>query len=189
MSVQTGTARSAPVSESLDAGRESNFELSGTVKWFNSVKGFGFVTAEDGSGDIFLHLSCLRESGFEQVAEGAIVQCEVIRRAKGLQAVRVLSLDNSTAHPVPRPIRTGAAPQRAAVEPDGDYLDVTVKWFDPVKGYGFLTRGEGTQDIFVHMETLRREGIPPLQAGQVVRVRIGNSPKGPQAAEIQLPQS
>ena len=60
-------------------------------------------------------------------------------------------------------------------------------WFDPVTGYGFLTRGEGTQDIFVHMETLRREGILPIQAGQRLRVRIGDSAKGPQVAEIERP--
>ena len=68
---------------------------------------------------------------------------------------------------------------------EGDFLDATVKWFNPAKGYGFITQGEGTPDIFVHMETLRHIGISQLTRGQAVRVRIGQGPKGPQVAEIE----
>lgn len=166
-----------------------SFELTGKVKWFNAVKGFGFVTPDDDQGDVFLHLSALREAGYDGVDEGTTVVCEVVKRPKGLQAVRVLDLDASTAVPAPiRPPQGSAddgAEQHPQIVAEGDFLDATVKWFNPSKGYGFVTQGEGTRDIFVHMETLRRLGIPHLRRGQAIRVRVGQGPKGPQVAEIE----
>ncbi len=169
--------------------KEESFELKGRVKWFNTVKGFGFLTPENEPGDIFLHLSCLREAGHEYVAEGVTVSCEVVRRSKGLQAIKILDIDTNTAVPFqPRPAETTNVTNHPAIQPQGDFVSAEVKWFDPVKGYGFLTRGEGTQDIFIHMETLRREGVLPIQAGQFLNVRIGDSNKGPQVAEIEEPK-
>ena len=166
--------------------KEESFELKGRVKWFNTVKGFGFLTPENEPGDIFLHLSCLREAGHEYVAEGVTVACEVVRRSKGLQAIKILDIDTNTAVPFqPRAPEPTNVTNHPAIQPQGDFVSAEVKWFDPVKGYGFLTRGEGTQDIFIHMETLRREGVMPIQAGQFLNVRIGASSKGPQVAEIE----
>ncbi|MEH6402012.1 MAG: cold shock domain-containing protein [Sneathiella sp.] len=168
--------------------KEESFELRGRVKWFNTVKGFGFLAPDNEPGDIFLHLSCLREAGHEYVAEGVTVACEVVRRSKGLQAIKVLDIDTSTAVPFqPRPVEPTNVTNHPAVKPQGEFVSAEVKWFDPVKGYGFLTRGEGTQDIFIHMETLRREGVLPIQAGQILKVRMGDSDKGPQVAEIENP--
>lgn len=205
--------------------------ISGTVKWFNSVKGFGFVSPSggDADGDVFLHLSCLRQAGYDSVEEGASITCEVAKRPKGMQAVRVLQVDSPQGGaPRPAPARSARPPRSGggfdndrfggggdrfggggygnqdrggygersfggdsgtrfpAVVPEGEFMPATVKWFNAVKGYGFVSRGEGVQDIFVHMEVLRREGITELQPGQSVRIRIGQGPKGPQVAEIRL---
>lgn len=167
---------------------EETFEKKGRVKWFNTVKGFGFLVPEDEQGDIFLHLSCLRETGHEYVAEGVTISCQVAKRGKGLQAIKILDIDTSTAVPfLPSPVKPSNVTRHPSLHAEGEFVDTVVKWFDPVKGYGFLTQGEGTQDIFIHMETIRNEGAMPIQAGQTLRVRVGDSDKGPQAAEIEHP--
>ena len=157
------------------------FEIAGTIKWFDVGKGYGFIVPDNADGDILLHVTCLRRDGFQTAYEGARVVCEVLDRPRGLQAFRILSMDESTAtHPSQLP------PSRTHVQvvPEGGFEKATVKWFNRVKGFGFLTQGEGTEDIFIHMETLRRFGITELRPGQDVQVRFGEGPKGRMAAEI-----
>jgi CspA family cold shock protein len=156
-------------------------EVSGVIKWFDVAKGFGFVVPDDGGPDVLLHVTCLRRDGFQTAYEGARVVCEALNRPKGLQAFRVLSMDESTAtHPSQLP----PTRQRSAVAATSSLVPATVKWFNRMRGYGFLTEGEGQPDIFVHMETLRRFGITELRPGQSVLVRYGEGPKGRTAAEI-----
>ena len=156
-------------------------EISGVIKWFDVAKGFGFIVPDNGMADVLLHVTCLRRDGFQTAYEGARVVCEVMERQKGLQAFRVLSMDESTAiHPAQMP------PPRThvTVTPTSGLERAVVKWFNRLRGFGFLTRGEGTPDIFVHMETLRRYGIAELRPGQTVLVRFGPGPKGMMAAEV-----
>jgi CspA family cold shock protein len=90
-------------------------------------------------------------------------------------------MDESTAiHPAQMP------PPRThvTVAPTSGLERAQVKWFNRLRGFGFLTRGEGTPDIFVHMETLRRFGMTELRPGQFVLVRYGPGPKGQMAAEV-----
>ena len=156
--------------------------VAGRVKWFDAAKGYGFITLTDPAGDdILLHQSCVRQSGFKQVFEGAQVVCEVVRGPRGMQASRILSLDNSTAQVM---ALSAERPQRYVAEPKGPAFEGTVKWFNRTKGYGFVSRGPGTPDIFIHMETLRRCHVPELAMGQQVKVRIGDGPKGEMVAEI-----
>jgi CspA family cold shock protein len=102
-------------------------------------------------------------------------------RPKGLQAFRVISMDEPTAiHPAQMlPPRT-----HVTVAPTSSLERAQMKWFNRLRGFSFLTRGEGTLDIFVHMETLRRFGIAELRPGQFVLVRYGPGPRGLMAAEV-----
>jgi CspA family cold shock protein len=167
--------------EELSGEAVELIEISGIVKWFDVAKGFGFIVPDNGMQDVLLHVTCLRRDNYQTILEGTRIVALIQKRDRGYQAFKILSMDQSTAvHPSQLPpVRT-----HVQVTPTSGLERALVKWFNRTKGFGFLTRGEGTEDIFVHMETLRRFGLTELRPGQVVLVRFGPGEKGLMAAEI-----
>jgi CspA family cold shock protein len=175
---------------------EGAIRVRGRVKWFSNEKGFGFIVSDALDGDILIHRTVIHDYGAEQVLEGAAVECDVIRKIKGLQAKRILSLDNNAGTPILRPHVNGNSnggglqrtlrPREILIEePIGPARLAVCKWFSRPKGYGFVTDG-GSSDVFCHMDVMRRFGIRELRQGQRVLVRVAKGPKGLTATEIHL---
>jgi CspA family cold shock protein len=163
--------------------------VTGRVKWFDATRGFGFLVCEGLEGDVLLHFSVLREHGRRSVPEGAIIEVVPVRQERGLQAKRVISIDLSAALPQqPRSSMSSSerADRKALADAAGEFEPVEVKWFNRVRGYGFVKRPDdsGGEDVFVHMETVRHAHLGDLQPGQMLEARIAPSGKGLTAVEL-----
>jgi cold shock protein len=157
-------------------------EISGAIKWFDVAKGFGFVLPDQkGLGDVLLHVTCLRRDGFQTAIEGARVVCLARQGDRGLQAFRIVSMDNSTAvHPAEQPQQR----THVSVRAESGLERALVKWFNRTKGFRLPDPRRGDRGHF------RPHGNPAplrpaeLRPGQVVLVRFGRGDKGLMAAEI-----
>lgn len=162
--------------------------VQGRIKWFDATRGFGFLVSDDCDGDVLVHFSVLREHGRRSLPEGALCEFVLSKQERGLQAKKIVSIDLSEALPPPeRPGISAAdrADRKALADAAGEYERVEVKWFNRVKGYGFVNRVDGNgEDVFVHMETVRSAGIHDPQPGQLLYARIAQGQKGLTAVEL-----
>jgi CspA family cold shock protein len=146
------------------------------LKWFNTTKGFGFVSPVDGAPDAFLHVSVLHRAGLQEIGDQAELVCEIGQGPKGPQVMRIVEMVNAGAAPPP--------PLREIPSGPEESLSGTVKWFKPDKGFGFITADDSEKDVFVHKSVLRRCGLIVLEAGQRVQMRVQDVEKGREATWV-----
>ena len=159
--------------------------LVGRIKWYDNVKGYGFVATEDGQGDVLLHANCLRRSDVTDAPDGAKVVLEVVQGERGRQAVKVVELMLDAVLTPPDPANTMRPTQILEItDEDGEWLPARVKWFDKAKGFGFANIFGKSDDVFLHVEVLRRSGLAELQPGEALAVRIIEGNRGLMATEV-----
>ena len=154
----------------------------GQVKWFDPVKGFGFVVADEGGPDILLHANVLRNFGQSSVADGAKIEIVVQETDRGIQATEVFGIEPPTGP------GTAALADFEDIDPEiiraAPLEPARVKWFDKGKGFGFANVFGRGEDVFVHVEVLRRSGLADLQPGEAVGLRVIDGKRGRMATEV-----
>lgn len=168
-------------------GEEETLIIDGHVKWYDAVKGYGFVIPEDGGSDVMVHASCVRAFGKVALAEGSEIKLSAVVGPRGLQAQAIMEVSDASPAPV-----AGFAEDSRPTEFIGPEVEVgplepaRVKWFDKQKGFGFVNVFGNPEDIFVHMETVRRCGFQDLSSGEGMAISTFRGPRGLMVAELRL---
>ena len=164
---------------------------SGTVKWFNATKGFGFIQPDGGGQDVFVHISAVEQAGLTDLADGQPLEFTLVDRGGRISATN-LRIDGEPM-PVERSGGGGGAaaggnsgPQRQLT---GEKASGTVKFFNAMKGFGFIQRDDGQPDAFVHISAVERAGMPTLNEGDRLEFELEVDRRGKYAAVNLQPKS
>ena len=171
------------VTDMPDAGAESvPTPVTGHVKWFDPGKGFGFVLSDSGGPDILLHVNVLRNFGQGTVADGSAIEILTQTTPRGVQAVEVLRIDPPKTEPgTGLSDLDGIDPEALAAQ---EIEPARVKWFDKGKGFGFANVFGRPEDVFIHIEVLRRSGLADLAPGEAVGLKVIEGRRGRMATEV-----
>ncbi len=150
----------------------------GTVKFFNAGKGFGFIQREDGGEDVFVHISSVERAGLEGLAEGQQLEFTLVDRGGKISASDLSVVGEVIA------VQQREAPQR---ELTGERATGTVKFFNAMKGFGFITRDDGQPDAFVHISAVERSGMQGLNEGDRLEFDIEVDRRGKYSAVNLMP--
>ncbi len=165
-----------------DAGAPDGPQVRGRVKWFDPQKGFGFIVPDAGGPDILLHANVLRAFGQGSVGDGAEIEVIVHETRRGLQASAVIDIVVPAMVPVSDMDELGGLSPEAvadlALEP------ARVKWFDRARGFGFANVFGREDDVFLHIEVLRRSGFSEVQPGEALCLRIIEGRRGRMAVLV-----
>jgi cold shock protein len=165
------------------SGEQSDLrQASGRVKWFDPTKGFGFILDDAGGPDILLHANVLRNFGQGSIADNALINVMIQSTPRGSQAIEVLT--------IAPPEGDEGAPIEDLNEADmAEIMELPlepsrVKWFDKAKGFGFANVFGRPEDVFIHVEVLRRSGFADLGPGEAVCLRVIEGKRGRMAAQV-----
>jgi CspA family cold shock protein len=155
-------------------------EGKGVVKFFNPQKGFGFIVRDDGGEDVFVHISAVEQAGLTDLADGQPLEFTLVDRGGRISATNLriegepMAVERSSA-----PADRSGGPQRQLT---GEKATGTVKFFNAMKGFGFIQRDDGQPDAFVHISAVERAGIPTLNEGDRLEFEIEVDRRGKYAA-------
>ena len=144
-------------------------EVKGKIKWFNQFKGYGFVSVEGISEDVFLHFSVVNKSGIKNLCNDDVILCKVAKTDKGYQVTSIEELLQSNKYELP-----SKAPEA---------VTVVVKWFNPAKGFGFAQLESG-EDVFIHSNLLKKHRISSLEPGSSVTILMHYTNLGYEAVDL-----
>jgi CspA family cold shock protein len=160
-------------------------EGKGVVKFFNGQKGFGFIVRDDGGEDVFVHISAVEQAGLTGLAEGQPLEFTLVDRGGRISAtnLRIEGEPLPVTERAPRDDRDGprggGGPQRQLT---GEKATGTVKFFNAMKGFGFISRDDGQPDAFVHISAVERAGLSSLNEGDRVEFELEVDRRGKTAA-------